>query len=95
MDGSPEKRSIGLKVLAKLKKRAFTQEQIAAAQLRVLLDEKLGRTTPDLIRRIARATAPLMPAKSAHRFRGDAENSGTVNLLDDVENVLALELVSG
>ncbi|WP_326565329.1 hypothetical protein VSH64_26140 [Amycolatopsis rhabdoformis] len=31
----------------------FTPEQVAAAQLRVILDEKLSRDTPDLVRRIA------------------------------------------
>jgi tetratricopeptide (TPR) repeat protein len=30
-----------------------TEEQIAAAQLRIVLDEKLGRHTPDVVRRIA------------------------------------------
>lgn len=30
-----------------------TEEQIAAAQLRLLLDEKQGRTTPDVVRSIA------------------------------------------
>ncbi|WP_219152201.1 hypothetical protein [Amycolatopsis sp. TNS106] len=32
-----------------------TEEQIAAAQLRVLLDEKQGRTTPDVVRKIAKS----------------------------------------
>lgn len=31
----------------------ITDEQIAAAQLKIVLDEKLGRHTPDLVRRIA------------------------------------------
>ncbi|MFJ1768003.1 hypothetical protein ACIOD2_47340 [Amycolatopsis sp. NPDC088138] len=30
-----------------------TDEQVAAAQLRVFLDEKRGRTTPELVRKIA------------------------------------------
>jgi hypothetical protein len=33
----------------------LTDEEIAAAQLRVVLDEKLGRTTPELVTRIANA----------------------------------------
>lgn len=33
-----------------------TDEQIAAAQLRIVLDEKLGRPTPDVVRRIAGMT---------------------------------------
>jgi tetratricopeptide (TPR) repeat protein len=32
----------------------FTEEQVAAAQLRVVLDEKLGRQTPDVVLQIAR-----------------------------------------
>lgn len=31
----------------------ITDEQIAAAQLKIVLDEKLGRHTSDLVRRIA------------------------------------------
>jgi hypothetical protein len=33
-----------------------TEEQIAAAQLRIVLDEKLGRHTPNVVRRIALMT---------------------------------------
>lgn len=33
-----------------------TDEQVAAAQLRLVLDEKLGRQTPELVRRIAEMT---------------------------------------
>ncbi|MGH3925757.1 MAG: RNA polymerase sigma factor, partial [Pseudonocardiaceae bacterium] len=33
-----------------------TDEQVAAAQLRLVLDEKLGRQTPELVRRIAATT---------------------------------------
>lgn len=34
-----------------------TEEQIAAAQLRIVLDEKLGRQTPNVVRRIAAMTS--------------------------------------
>ena len=34
-----------------------TEEQIAAAQLRIVLDEKLGRHTPNVVRRIAEMTS--------------------------------------
>lgn len=33
--------------------RNLTEEHVAAAQLRLILDEKLGRTSPEVIRRIA------------------------------------------
>ncbi|MGK4593919.1 hypothetical protein [Amycolatopsis sp. w19] len=33
----------------------LTEEQITAAQLRVLLDQKQGRTTPDVVRTIAKS----------------------------------------
>ena len=33
-----------------------TEEQIAAAQLRLVLDEKLGRQTPKVVRQIAATT---------------------------------------
>jgi hypothetical protein len=33
-----------------------TEEQVAAAQLRIVLDEKLNRHTPDIVRRIAAMT---------------------------------------
>lgn len=40
-----------------------TDEQLAAAQLRLVLDEKLGRPTPELVRRIA-AMAKTEPGES-------------------------------
>jgi two-component system, cell cycle response regulator len=39
----------------------ITAEHIAAARLRLVLDAKLGRTTPDRIHRIAAMTAPDEP----------------------------------
>lgn len=48
-----------------------TEEQIAAAQLRLMLDEKLGRQTPELVRRIAAITGVELterqhPSPEAH-----------------------------
>lgn len=40
-----------------------TEEQVAAVQLRVFLDEKLGRSTPDIVRDIAAHGAPEPPER--------------------------------
>lgn len=45
-----------------------TEEQIAAAQLRIVLDEKLGRETPAVVRRIAAAE----PSGGRRALRDDA-----------------------
>ncbi|WP_160698447.1 hypothetical protein [Amycolatopsis sp. SID8362] len=45
----------------------LTGEEILAAQLRIVLDEKLGRTTPELVTRIANALPgdPIMLARES------------------------------
>lgn len=64
-----------------------TQEQIAAARLRVVLDDKLGRDTPDVIRHLAgapsqtkqRTSSPL--ASSASAVTSDAGQDALTGLL--------------
>ncbi|HEX2248490.1 MAG TPA: hypothetical protein VHH13_13170, partial [Arthrobacter sp.] len=50
-----------------------TDEQVAAAQLRAVLDEKLGRRTPELVRRIAVMTG------GSERAEGEATSSHPVS----------------
>lgn len=50
-----------------------TNEQVAAAQLRLVLDEKLGRQTPELVRRIA-----LMPKVEPGEPEADSSHTASV-----------------
>ncbi|NUT48938.1 MAG: hypothetical protein HOV94_16765 [Saccharothrix sp.] len=43
----------------------FTEEQIAAAQLRIVVDQKLGRPTPEIVRQIANQRPSEDPEPSA------------------------------
>lgn len=71
-----------------MKRRVFTQEQIAAARLRLLLDERLGRSTPDLVHQIARASAiDVHPYSAGGTAHVDVESWQAASLLE-------LELVS-
>ncbi|MEV0083851.1 tetratricopeptide repeat protein, partial [Saccharopolyspora sp. NPDC050642] len=59
----------------------MTDEHIAAAQLRIVLDKKLGRTTPEIVRRIA-----ALPFGTSS---GDEPKESTPQRLSVVEAKLA------
>lgn len=51
----------------------FTEEQIAAAQLRIVVDQKLGRPTPEIVRQIAnhRPAEGIEPSATPRSTSGD------------------------
>ena len=65
-----------------------TEEQVAAARLKIVLDRKLGRATPDRVRRIATMTSS-QPAGTNDLGTLQPEPSHTLELTADVEQAPA------